>query len=524
MRKKTFKTIDEALAAFTALSAEHNSIRSDRVMKSTRLEDMIYADLRDGDEVMETIENDCALKLAALRTLPRDAFQCFYSLMPKQRDENKLSDAAKAFGAPVIRKMLADDEYNAIKSVCEGRRLPAYEAALAFSGKIAENLDELMKSAGGAPSALEKVEEDEKRLKEEIAALAERRAREGSNPTLDRKITEKSEILAAKARQAEALLEKASECLVQKGKDVESVVLIAINAAKDKADETAFAMAAWGYGNGGADPEALALNRDILEKVRQSETLLEITKHLGRFKEIADKARRNGYAFGRGEKYTVELGADIGRTLTSEFALLACPDTIPVFIKKVQTRRLKQYRRRDRIAEGAGDIIVCLDESGSARSEAAWGKAVTLTLLDIAMRRGRKFALVHFSHEGHFRTDTFAPGRYDASAVFAATECYLGGGTDFETPLKEALRLMEKDGFEKADIVFATDGVCSLSEEFRSALKGHKDSYGFRITGVLLDAESSGMETGLTGFCDEILRVSELSRERIAESLISGRA
>jgi uncharacterized protein with von Willebrand factor type A (vWA) domain len=524
MRKKTFNTIDEALAAFTAFSAERDRPRSNRIMKSTKLEDMIYADLREGDEVMEKIEDDCAGKLTALRTLPRDVFQCFYSLMPKQRDENELSDAAKAFGAPLIRKMLADDEYSAIKSVCEGRRLPAYEAALAFSEKITENLDELMKSAGGAPSALEKVEEDEKRLKEEIAALAEKRAQGGSDPALDRKITEKAEMLAAKARQAEALLEKASECLMQRGKDVDSVVLIAANAAKDKAEETAFAMAAWGRGDGGADPETLALNRDVLEKVRRSETLLDVTKYLGRFKEIAEKARRNGYAYGRGEKYTVELGADIGRALTSEFAMLAHPDTIPIFIKKIQTRRLKQYRRRDRIAEGAGDIIVCLDESDSARPEAAWGKAVALTLLDIAMRRDRKFALVHFSHKGRFQTDTFVPGLYDAADVFAAAERYLGGGTDFETPIKEAVRLMEKDGFEKADIVFVIDGVCSVSEEFRASLQEDKDAYGFRVTGVLLDAESPGMEFTVADFCDEILRVSELSREQIAESLISGRA
>jgi uncharacterized protein with von Willebrand factor type A (vWA) domain len=519
-----FKSIDEALAAFAALSSVPERTLSDRVMKSTRLEDMIYADLRDGDEAMEKIENGCAEKLAALRTLPRDVFQCFYSLAPKQRDEDELSDAAKSLGAPVIRKMLAEDEYKAIKSVCEGRRLPAYEAALAFSENMAENLDALMKSAGGAPSASEKVKEDEKRLKKEIAALAERRERGGSDPELDRKITEKSEMLAAKTRQAKALLEKASECLAQNGKDVKSVVSAAANAAKDRADETTLMMAAWGCGDDGSDPETVALSRDTLKKVRQSETLIEVTKHLGRFKEIAEKARRNGYAFGRGEKYAVELGADLGRALTSEFAMLALPETIPFFIKKYQTRRLKQYRRRERITEGAGDIIMCLDESDSARPEAAWGKAVALTLLDIAARRCRKFALVHFSGRDSFRTDLFVPGQYESLDVFAAAERYLGGGTDFETPLREALRLMEGEGFEKADIVFATDGLCSLSEEFRTLLKERRAAYGFRIVGVLLDTESPGMEFSLEDFCDGILRISELSREGVAEAVISSMA
>jgi uncharacterized protein with von Willebrand factor type A (vWA) domain len=264
----------------------------------------------------------------------------------------------------------------------------------------------------------------------------------------------------------------------------------------------------------------LALNMNVLDRIKNSEKLTEITKYLGRFKEITEKARKNGYAYGRGEKYTIEHGADLGRALTSEFAMLACPDTIPVFIKKVQTRRLKQYRRRERVSEGRGDIIVCLDESSSAREESAWGKAVALALLDIAMRDSRKFALIRFSGLGSFKTHVFVPGGYDANDVLNAAESYFNGGTDFETPLKEAVKLMEKDGFEKADIVFATDGICSCSAEFLTKFKETEAARGFTVTGILLDAESPGMVSGIEKFCESILRVSELSRERIAEVLI----
>lgn len=51
--------------------------------------------------------------------------------------------------------------------------------------------------------------------------------------------------------------------------------------------------------------------------------------------------RKNGYAYGRGEKYTLELGADLSRALASEFVLLALPETTPLFLRKLQKKGLQ---------------------------------------------------------------------------------------------------------------------------------------------------------------------------------------
>ena len=43
-----------------------------------------------------------------------------------------------------------------------------------------------------------------------------------------------------------------------------------------------------------------------------------------------------------------------------------------------------------------GDIICCLDESNSTKGEAAaWGKAVAMTLLEIATESRRSLSLIH---------------------------------------------------------------------------------------------------------------------------------
>ena len=97
---------------------------------------------------------------------------------------------------------------------------------------------------------------------------------------------------------------------------------------------------------------------------------MEVARYLGRLKELMDGKRKNGYAYGRGEKYSLELGGDINRAIASEFAMLAAPETLPLFLRKLQRKALKQYQRREPICKGSGDIICMLDESSSAESQA----------------------------------------------------------------------------------------------------------------------------------------------------------
>ena len=230
------------------------------------------------------------------------------------------------------------------------------------------------------------------------------------------------------------------------------------------------------------------------------------------------------YAYGRGEKYSLELGDDLSRALTSELAMLAAPETLPLFLRKYQRRQIKQYRRREPVYKGAGDIICCLDESGSTAGEcAAWGKAVAMTLLEIAENEGRRFALIHFSGPGSFRTDVFLPKQFTAEDKLRAAETFLDGGTDFSAPLGEALRLIRDVGFNNADIVFITDGECILPPEHLSRLQEDQAEHRFTITGVLLDQGNAGMDFSLKAFCQTIYRTSELTGDAIVHEIVDVR-
>lgn len=525
---KPYQTIEDVLASPWARQPQaERTERTDRVLRSTKLENNIYHDLRTEDIAMGEIEQSAGEKLKSFPALSQDVFQSFYSLMPRRNDEAALSAAARKFNAPILEHITQSEEYPTLKEVCEGRELPAYEAAAEFVSAAAEELDELMRQLGGKKDALntlKKLEQAQETAVQRLAELLEQYdASHPDNPSLNRDMIKAANEAESKRRQVEAVTKLIDNSAMQSKEAVGGIVHHALSAASQRAEEVQSIIGAWSDEPG--DLKRTPANLALLERVRASEALRDVSRYLGRFREIFAQGKRNGYAYGRGEKYSLELGNDLSRALTSELAMLAAPETLPLFLRKYQRRQIKQYRRREPIYKGAGDIICCLDESGSTAGEcAAWGKAVALTLLEIAESEGRKFALVHFSGPGRFQTDLFLPKQTTVEDKLRAAETFLDGGTDFCTPMNEALRLMQEEGFDNADIVFITDGECVLTQEYISKLQEKQPARRFTITGILLDQGNEGMDFSLKTFCQNIYRTSELTGEAIVRELVNGQA
>jgi uncharacterized protein with von Willebrand factor type A (vWA) domain len=254
---------------------------------------------------------------------------------------------------------------------------------------------------------------------------------------------------------------------------------------------------------------------EILNKVRRNPKLLEISRIMGRYiKMIADK-RQNSFEYGLGQKYDITFGKNLNLCLSSELALLATPETQPLFIKKFMGGKLKQYRKREREIKGQGDIIVCVDESYSMKDTILWAKALAFALLDIATKGKRKFALVRFSSD--FETHLFLPNEYTPQDLITAIEAFKGGGTNFEKPLKEACRLINEDEFTNADIIFITDGICNISSNFAEYFTQQKAN-GFTVQGILL---GDNVGDSLQQFCDKVYRLGDLDFDEIAEKVIA---
>ena len=529
MPKKFYRTIEDVLSsnwAIPQLRQNTDSIRSDRVLRSTRLEDAIYEDLRRGDLELIEVEQAASKKLRSFPALVRDVYQSFYSLLTRREGEEHLSPMARKFNVPILDRIMRSEDYPTLKEVCEGRELPSYEAAVDFTHRVGEDLDRLLTELGGKPGALntlEKLDAAQERACENLCELLKKFKRASAhNEVLERSLVAAANEAENRRRQAEAVSRMIDTAAAREQEKILLIVSAAMTSAAEKARETQEILSSWSDDPGNC--EMSDANQALLKTVQASETLKKISKYLGRYREILAQCRRNGYAYGRGETYSLELGNDFPRALTSELALLAAPETAPLFIQKYQRKRIKQYRRREPVRKGMGDIICCLDESSSTRGDnAAWGKAVSLTLLEIAESSSRRFALIHFSSADSFQTDLFLPGKYVNSDKIRAAETFLSGGTDFVTPMKEALRLMADQNFENADIVFITDGKCNMPSEFLEALRAEQAARRFTITGILLDQSSPGMEFSLESFCQNVYRMSELTDDTLIRKLAEGR-
>ena len=526
-----FRSLSEVLASPLAQEAgafQRGGAGSNRVLRSTRLEDAVYRDLRRGDDELDALEKACGEKLSSFPALNRDIYQSFYSLNVRRQPENQVSEQSKRFNLPILEQVIGGEDYPAIKASCEGRQLPAYEAASEFISQVAGELDSLLEKAGGEKKALntlERLEQKRDESMEELQRLLKKiaQAGPGQNPELDKQLVKAANRTQSQVNQAQAVGRMVRDRMQQNKDEISGCIARAGRVAAQKAESTASALMAWGYGPDSGDPERRAADMELVARVSKSSVLTEVARYLGRLKELMDGKRKNGYAYGRGEKYAVELGGDLDHALASEFVLLAAPETLPLFLRKLQRKSLKQYQRREAVCKGSGDIICMLDESASAADQAPWCKAVALALMDIAMRDKRRFAVIHFAGTDNFRTDLFVPGKYTREDVLRCAETFLNGNTDYETPLREALRLMEQEGFEQADMVFVTDGMCALPDEFLDQLKRERTARGFQLTGILLDQEDAGFAFTLQEFCNSVYRTSQLSQDQIAQQLVVSR-
>ncbi|MDE6901829.1 MAG: hypothetical protein K2P22_03700 [Lachnospiraceae bacterium] len=526
--KKTYRSIDDVFrsprAEFTVRTAKADP--TDCVLRSTKLEDSIYADLRSGDDALTQTEQEAAKKLRSFPALSRDIYQSFYSLMPKRSEDSALSAQARKFNVPIPDHITQSEDFPTLKSVCEGRELPAYEAASEFIAQAANELDELLAGICGEKNSLntlEKLEDAAAQAQKELAELLERMQRcRKPDVQLEQQVIAVANKAESKQRQVAAVGKMVDANTAKNQDTISAIVAQAVRAAAEKAEEVQNIIAAWGDDPGNL--ERNEVNTALLETVRKSSVLKDVAKYLGRFREIFAQGKRNGYAYGRGEKYSLELGSDLSRALTSELAMLASPLTAPMFLRKYQRRQIKQYRRQEPVYKGMGDIICCLDGSGSTKGDpAAWGKAVALTLLEIATDGKRKFALIHFSGSTRCQVDIFRPGEYTVEDKMRAAETFLDGGTNFQVPMMKAVQLIKEDGFENADIVFITDGECFLSEDYQEELRQEQAARRFTVTGVLLDKGTPSMDLSLRPFCQNIYRASQLLGDDIVRELVAKR-
>lgn len=488
-----------------------------RVLKSTKLEDVIYDEfLADSGEMQEINANGEKL-LSTFGELSQDVFTSFYSIGAKPIDENLLSPTAKQFNKPILEKTFLQPNYQHIRRVCGGKDLQSFEASTEFSQQICDNLPSLMEMMSEMKTT-EMVQKQTDNLREQMREDYEKYAA-NPNEVLEEKIVRVANKLFSKEKQAEDLQQKAHDSLIASGTLVNQMVKEAVNSALEKAEEVECILGSWGAGDGDSTPQQIKSDKELLQKIRANPKLLEVSRILGKYLNILADKRKNSFTYGLGQKYDITTGNNINLCLGGDLALLGTAETQGLFMKKHMNKSLKQYRKREHSVKGCGDIIVCIDESGSMIDDIAWAKAFALALLDIAMRDKRKCAVIRFDTDVY--EHLFLPNTFVVEDMMKFAEDFLGGGTNFMKPLDSALYYMANYGFERADVVFITDGEAYISDEFAEKFAVAKAEHNFMVQGVLLDKEDSAAGESLLPFCDKIFRQSEMGFDEVSVRILS---
>lgn len=197
----------------------------------------------------------------------------------------------------------------------------------------------------------------------------------------------------------------------------------------------------------------------------------------------------------------VETGDDIRRTLAAEFAM---PDDIfyqKYVLKELQqlaTLRNRSYKKTEqhnpKPRPNKGPIIVGVDTSGSMQGKPERiAKALLAELVNIAKRQRRSCYLIAFS----VRIKTMDLGkRANKKELKRFLDSRFSGGTNPEDCFKEAIRMLETNEYEMADVLIISDfEMYENRDDFKCIAEAQK--LGTRFYGLQIGAHSTAYDSAM---------------------------
>lgn len=317
--------------------------------------------------------------------------------------------------------------------------------------------------------------------------------------------------------------EPGSEEAVVKLQELAAIGRRAVEKAHAEVKDVSETLDGWGLEESELIREGIPEALEVLERMKKSVAFKHFQKLLGRIKRIAArKARSKDTAEGVRVTRT-ETGRDIKRAVPRERVALMHPATRAKALVRWAHGELTLRGEETKRKLVAGPVVVC--EDGSESMDGAkrwWAKAVVLGLAYYAKLQKRSFAWVHFG-DRHDKSavKVVKGGRMSAKDVLEIAETFFdASGTDFEVPLKEALRIIREEGLSKADLCFVTDGQCAVSTAFLGEFLGTVRVLDVNVFTVLCDVGSTSDAT-VKSFSRAVERASSFDPET-AEKTVFG--
>lgn len=322
----------------------------------------------------------------------------------------------------------------------------------------------------------------------------------------------------ARSRDKQALqqaMQALSDALSQNGNALSRMLKQAAQETMDIKDSVKSLLNGFQAGTGDGELKNVPLKDQLTlaERLSHDKKLQEIAKWAGRMKVIAQRKQRSKHKEAI-DRSGVRQGNTIEQLLPVELGSYASPLTKMDFMRRYVEGQTLQYDTKGKEQLGKGPIILCLDQSGSMADQDDVSKGFVLALMSIARKQRRDFALIPFSGSAT-EPIIYERGKSSVQDMIKLATTFLRGGTNFQSPLSKATTVIRKSRFDKADIIFVTDGDASLSDSFISDWQQLKENRGFRVLSLLLGTERN--ET-VELFSDRVVKVSSFSDESVSQA------
>lgn len=453
------------------------------------------------------------------RELLEDVFCLLFKLAPQVRPPAEVAPAA-AFNRQLLDTLRAHAALDVLRGETQLDEVQAGLATVLLGERLLVLLKEEQLVPRGDLLDVWDVAHEEEKLRargDEVKDL------EDAGSPID-----KQEDAAHAARVAEAKLRQKSQRLAQRLGEMPARAQTALPAAAadiaSRIGETTEQVKGWGTGLGGDGRESPGRQLELGRRLVRNPKLKQLASVVGRMRALARKLRKRHYERASGELHAVEWTGAIEHLLPPELVTLRHPVLRRDFRRRLVEGRLLGYELRGLDDQGRGPMIVCLDGSGSMSGEKEiWGKAVALTLLEIARRQRRLFRFICFSSADTplFTLDLNPRERHrvHTDRAFDLAEYFPGGGTDFETPLRAAVDCLGDARYRRGDVVLITDGECQVSPEWLTWYRREKARLRFSLFSVVIDVGPSALAT-VEQLSDRVTTVSRLEDDAVKDLFV----
>lgn len=270
------------------------------------------------------------------------------------------------------------------------------------------------------------------------------------------------------------------------------------------------------FGSGKGEGNKEAINYDLQTKLelaeslasyRRFERLLSLIERIEALSDVQDLTQWRSP-----EVYDIGTGGELSRLLPGELLGLRAASRKGDFLRRLIEGALLNYRIEDRSLPGPLVLLIDASDSMAGEKEIA-AKALALALWRAAAERGQGTSTMVFGPPTAklWRTD-FCGARPGLHEMRALAETFIGGGTDFERPIRRAVEELSVKSDSAGQIVLISDGLCDVTARWASQIEALKTRRRIRILGIMVDLGRFS-EHSLTRISDLVIRWSHLAGE-----------